>query len=409
MKFIFVGGLMPKDIYSSEIKAAKVPLQNAAENFQQAFISGLNQCHPSANSACIDVVTAPFFGSWPTAHKSPWIKSKSSTSSPYLKVHGIGYPNIPIIKNIFKYFNIKKTLLKCINSHSGDVIVFVYSLNLAYIAAVASLNKSGARVRIGAIVTDLPEHPADCSLLYKLYLKYIEKPLLSRYLHDFNFFVTLTSLIPSALKISQDKCVIVEGIYDEEYESHIDTSKVAPDRQNKVVLYTGTLDKRYGIVRLLDSFKSLADSAIELWVCGGGDGESLVVSAAEKNSKIKYLGSKQKKEIYELQRQADLLVNPRDNTGDYNKYSFPSKTMEYMASGTPTLIYQLDGIPAEYYLHLYTVDNESGESLETAITRVLATPKKVRINKGLGARNFILAHKTAKNQIHRVLNFLAAV
>ena len=38
-------------------------------------------------------------------------------------------------------------------------------------------------------------------------------------------------------------------------------------------------------------------------------------------------------------------VNPRQNNEEFTKYSFPSKTMEYLASGVPVVAYKLDGIP----------------------------------------------------------------
>ena len=56
-----------------------------------------------------------------------------------------------------------------------------------------------------------------------------------------------------------------------------------------------------------------------------------------------------------LQKTADVLVNPRLNEGEYTKYSFPSKTMEYLSTGRPVVCYKLDGIPDEYDKHLMEV------------------------------------------------------
>lgn len=67
-----------------------------------------------------------------------------------------------------------------------------------------------------------------------------------------------------------------------------------------------------------------------------------------------------------MQQQATLLVNPRKGHEEYTKYSFPSKTMEYMASGTPTIMYKLPGLPIEYEEYLVLLPDNSQETL-TAI------------------------------------------
>lgn len=66
---------------------------------------------------------------------------------------------------------------------------------------------------------------------------------------------------------------------------------------------------------------------------------------ATKDRRIQYLGSIPHDEILQLQRTASLLVNPRTPEGIYTKYSFPSKTMEYLASGTPTLYMNCQEFP----------------------------------------------------------------
>ena len=92
----------------------------------------------------------------------------------------------------------------------------------------------------------------------------------------------------------------------------------------KTILYTGTLDFRYGITNLLDAFNQIKEDNYRLWICGGGVGQEAVVKACEKDSRIKYFGTVGKQIIIELQKKATLLVNPRNNLGDYNSFSFPS-------------------------------------------------------------------------------------
>ena len=41
-------------------------------------------------------------------------------------------------------------------------------------------------------------------------------------------------------------------------------------------------------------------------------------------------------------------MNPRSADAEYTKYSFPSKTIEYLATGVPVVMNRLPGIPEEY-------------------------------------------------------------
>mgnify|MGYP003303651866 CR=1 FL=1 len=44
-----------------------------------------------------------------------------------------------------------------------------------------------------------------------------------------------------------------------------------------------------------------------------------------------FTGKIDRSQVLALQRSATVLVNPRRNNEEYTKYSFPSKTMEYLA------------------------------------------------------------------------------
>jgi len=124
----------------------------------------------------------------------------------------------------------------------------------------------------------------------------------------------------------------------------------------KSVLYTGSLNRAYGFGTLLEAFSSIPDLDAQLWICGVGDMEEAVKNAAREDSRIQFKGFLPKSEVAALQTQCDVLVNPRTDEGEYTKYSFPSKTMEYLLSGSKVVMYRLPGIGDEYYRFIRTVD-----------------------------------------------------
>lgn len=39
--------------------------------------------------------------------------------------------------------------------------------------------------------------------------------------------------------------------------------------------------------------------------------------------------------VLKAQSESEILVNPRNDNNEFTKYSFPSKVIEYLGSGTP--------------------------------------------------------------------------
>lgn len=108
-----------------------------------------------------------------------------------------------------------------------------------------------------------------------------------------------------------------------------------------------------------------------------------------------------------MQREVSLLVNPRQNTEAFTKYSFPSKTMEYLASGTPVLMYKLDGIPDEYDAYLNYVDGDGVESLTAAMSQMLGHDAYPGCEeKARNGQRFILREKNAAVQAGKILTLL---
>ena len=92
---------------------------------------------------------------------------------------------------------------------------------------------------------------------------------------------------------------------------------------------------------------------IELWLFGSGDMEKDITDYCKSDQRIKYFGMVPREKVVKFEKKAKLLVNPRPTNNEFTKYSFPSKTIEYMASGTPLLTTRLPGIPSEYFDHVF--------------------------------------------------------
>ena len=138
-------------------------------------------------------------------------------------------------------------------------------------------------------------------------------------------------------------------------------------REPKTILYTGSLNAAFGIKNLLKAFMDIEDPQYRLWICGVGDHQKAVEDAAKMDQRIQYMGYLDKKQISLLQTRCDVLINPRPPQDEFTKYSFPSKTMEYLLSGSKVLMYKLEGVPQEYYQYIYEIKKGGIDGLREAI------------------------------------------
>ncbi len=118
------------------------------------------------------------------------------------------------------------------------------------------------------------------------------------------------------------------------------------------------------------------------------------------------MGRVDNKEVVEKERQATLLVNPRPVNEEFTLYSFPSKNMEYMVSGTPVLTTRLPGMPEEYYNYVYTIGGEGAGAVTEALKKLLEKPQEELFKKGEAARRFVLNKKNNVLQAERIKRLL---
>jgi glycosyltransferase involved in cell wall biosynthesis len=207
-----------------------------------------------------------------------------------------------------------------------------------------------------------------------------------------------------ALKIEDKPYMVMEGICT----SQIDNSKIKKDSKLKTIMYSGSLRYRFGIKNLLDAFSLIKDDNYRLILCGSGDMDDEINQLAKEDKRIIFKGYTRREDVLKRQRESTLLINPRQNNEEFTKYSFPSKTMEYMASGTPVLMYKLDGIPDEYNKYLDYVSDDTIEGLKNSIIKICERSEEKNIEQGKRAQKFVIEEKNNIKQTKRIIQFIKA-
>ena len=193
-------------------------------------------------------------------------------------------------------------------------------------------------------------------------------------------------------------------------EAQIVANEVNPPANGiRAIMYCGKLDELSGVRLLLDAFALISDSRYQLWITGRGEMEPEVQQAVRQDVRIRYLGFVSRKRLLELMRQATVLVNPRLSSFPENRYNFPSKLLEYLASGRPVITTNVSDLEDEYGDMVILLRRETPEELAKLIQSVCSRDKSELDAMGARARDYVLAHKSWSVQSRKVYDFLVRV
>ena len=396
MNIIFETQIYPDSLVANYSKNSKVLLDYAAHNLCMAIYSGIKQ-----NRENVRLINSPNIGSFPFLYKSPRVKGCRLDDG-----FSIPFWNISLLKRNEIRRKIGQRIREELSEISNAQEVCLLLYNFRCLPLLKVIKRKYPKVKIVMVVTDLPEfmlkpNTGILGIGGKLVLG--EK---TRYdgLEYVNGFVLLAPAMREKLPIGKKPWIQIEGIYN------TDTfiNKQAKE-EKKTILYTGNLGLRYGIGELLEAFHQIKSSNYRLWICGGGDGLDEVKKYALMDKRIEYKGILPREEVLKLQSKATALVNPRNSGDEYTRYSFPSKTMEYLASGTPVIMSRLSSIPKEYDEHIYYIENETVSGIRDKIIEVCEKPEVELTTFGESAANFIRARKTPKPQTRLLLDFMKSL
>ena len=314
----------------------------------------------------------------------------------------LAFINFPILRHICLFFTCFFSALKwCLNNKKGVIIcdVLDHTVSIATLLALRIARRSS----IG-IVTDVPSFVAEIS---KNRITFISKMavLISTFtMNRFNLYVFLTEYMNVLINKKCRPYVLIEGLVDIDMANI--TNELSGKYEKKVCMYAGEIINVYGIKLLTDAFIAAGVDNTELHIYGSGDFEEELKKICQKHADIKYFGVIPNDIVVKEQLKATLLVNPRPTNKEYTKYSFPSKNMEYMISGTPTLTSNLPGMPKEYKQYVYLIDDETVEGLTNTLRAILSKTKEELHQKGMIAKDFVLHNKNNIIQAKKILDMI---
>jgi glycosyltransferase involved in cell wall biosynthesis len=267
-------------------------------------------------------------------------------------------------------------------------------------------NKKG--VPVMGIVTDVPSFLSgaenqDVSFYKKMFFRYVHGRA-QKNACKFDSYLFLTEEMNNIINERNVPFIVMEGHCDTKMA---DIENCAENKsQPKIILYSGGIHREYGVKTLVEGFvkSSLSDWELHIYGYGNYSDELTEISQTIKN--VKFFGVKPNDYIVRKQIEAFVVVNPRPTNEEFVKYSFPSKNLEYMASGTAMLTTLLPGMPKEYLDYVYTITDESVDGMKDALSKVASLSEEELINKGARAKEFVLREKNNVKQAQKIIAFI---
>lgn len=400
MKYIFCSSIYDMDDYEKLSSKSKIPLSLADHNLNRNIILGLDE----ATGVPVQLVNNVQIPSYPT-YPRIFFGKKSWEHTPGAEDIHCGFINLPVLKHISRAITTFSAIKKAVKAAPGeDVCLLTYDVRLGIALAMGRAKRRFPHIRTCIVMPDVPTEVLAASTGGKISFKAkMWAKVKMRFIRGFDSYVFVAEPMKEVVDVTKKPYTVVEGIYNNHQPPLAE-----PTTDKKIIFYSGQLNPAYGMENLLEAFVNLYPDHpdYELWLCGNGRLVPKIKEMAEKCPGIQFYGYVSGERVRQLQAEATVLVNPRQNVGGLTRFSFPSKTMEYLASGRPVLGYRLDGIPREYDGYIQYVEDNSVQALELKLVEICSLSAEERKKIGEKSRQFILKNKNPKTQCTKIVSIL---
>lgn len=396
LNILYLGTVCDLVKYENVLKGCKRKPSVATVVFESALIKGF-----ADNQSDLNILSYPMIPIFPKS-RSLYFGGDTEMINGY-RCYWLKTVNLPIIKQWTRRISACRAIKKWAKDNVGNGVILSYSIPPFLVKDILRYGKRYG-LKTVAIIPDLLKNMyinhKSFFLINTAYHLYLDKAM--KLQGEYDGYIYLTEAMHKEVAESKPY-IVMEGI--------LDATDIAPQNRDldfaqRVIMYAGQIHEKYGVLNLVNAFEQITDSNMELWLFGEGTAVDEILDRAKKDHRIKYYGRVTREEVLLYEKKATLLVNPRSTKESFTKYSFPSKTIEYMASGTPLLTTRLEGIPEDYFNYVFSIEDNDVSQLKEALQDILHLSDEQLATKGKNAQQFVLGSKSAKSQVDRILNFL---
>lgn len=382
MRILYLGSFPPEFL----IKKSEGKIDSLYRD-DQAIIKGL-RCQEGVN---LEVITSPDIASWP---RGPlFLQTEKNVEEGLVMVSSL---NISFLKQLWTISSMAIEASKFIRKSKDRVVVVIPYIVFRHVFTLRLLKHLFPKKVVQAVV--VPDIFFPNRWLLERANRWTENMAM-----QFDAYILYTKKMAERLHVKEGHYEVIEGFRE------VPARKPVLSNDFKIV-YAGSLNLNYGIGRLLEALPLIKDPNVQLHLYGAGSAVPLIKKISERDKRLYFHGRVPNVEAVNAIYSASILINPRNaEDGEYTEYSFPSKDIEYMATGIPTLLCKLPGMPEEYYGHFIDMGAASPEEIAEGIKRVKAMGKEERDSLGRSARSFIIERMDCDKQGERIVNLFNSV
>lgn len=397
---LFIGVNAPsnliEEINSKSVNSAQISI--SAIRYSKLISEGIESCTSDHKSLFL----API-GMFPFS-KIIFFYKKNDFGKRYY----IPFVNIIFLKQICISFYTLFFILKWVlETKSRKKYLFFGFLYLPFLISIIPF-KILKKVSVISFVPDMPIYMYSYTKNTSLFKKILKKPyiLLTNILtNNIDFFVFITKYMSSHFPTKP--FFIIEGFTDSKLLKS-ELNYLNKINNKKAIMYAGALFEKFGIGTLIDAFMEIPGD-YELWLFGYGDLVDYINTKSKIDNRIIFYGNVSNEIVFEFEKKAKLLVNPRPLDHEFTKFSFPSKILEYMSSGTPVITTNLKGIPNEYNDKLFYFVDDSFLEIKNGLIKYLNISDQDLYNFGIIAMNFSIKEKNNIKQMNKLIKNLESI
>ena len=381
MHILYIGYYVNQTIFT-EILAKKVNNMSVArQKFECNLIKGLYE-NLDKNIRFISYVPVDKTISLPT----------------FSEINEIKVDHIPIEKGNIKSIlsaskKFKRYLQNLDKEKLQNLCIIMYAVNPVFLLPILNLKKK-YKFKLTTICSEVPAFRR-----YNSSLKaQIQKNITIFFNKHFDNYVLFSEKMNEVLDCGSKPTTVLEGIAPPIFGE-------PTHKKKNIIMYAGGLAPDNNISLLIDCCKEI-EELDELWICGIGPEQQKVEQAQKDDARIRYLGRLDNTEVQKLETQAKLLVNIRSPKEKLTRYSFPSKILEYIASGSMVLSTKLAGIPDEYFDYMLCAEQDTKEEIIKKIRYCFSMDDEQYVDFCKKSQEFISKEKNYLKQSKKLIDFV---
>ncbi|QRN85473.1 glycosyltransferase [Clostridia bacterium] len=352
------------------------------------------------------VLTETPIAAFPREKKS-YIGSGSIRLTNDIDALKVPFINIFIIKQIYLIINAFVMICKWAKKNGNKKKVIICFNAFPYVAMPIILASKLFSIKTICIFADPPVDVVRRSLIGRV-AKYIEDRSVVKNIKKFDGLIVLNEKSIEKYA-SNSKYILVDGGFDLDC-----TPKNQPGGQwlsiqeNDMVkmVFSGALFEYNGIKNLIKAVRLVDSDRLCLEIYGSGPLEHYIEQASKEDNRVRFMGNVPNSEMIRIQQEAGILINPRHVKDPISLYTFPSKIIEYLLSGTPVITTKLNGLTKEYLDNVFVTLDETPAEIANTIDFVLKQDKDCLIQKATAAREFVIQNKNWNVWIDKIIEFI---